>query len=75
MKQVLFNLVDNFLKYSQVDGKIIVGYKRLKKCVNIQVKDEGPSIQEEDLPYIFERFYRGEKSRARTTGVRVLVYL
>ena len=70
LKQVLVNLVSNAIKYTP--GKGIVTCKLVKsgdQCL-LEIKDTGPGIPAQDLPHIFERFYRAEKSRTRskTTG-------
>lgn len=66
--QVLTNLVDNAIKYGKDNGKIIVEIEEEKKHFHISVEDDGPGIPPEDLPRIFERFYRVDKSRSRDTG-------
>ncbi|MEX2382205.1 MAG: ATP-binding protein [Opitutales bacterium] len=66
--QVLENLVNNAIKYS--DGKLPVeiGSRREGDGVKIWVKDRGIGIGEKDLPHVFERFYRADKSRSREKG-------
>lgn len=66
--QVLENLIDNALKYSAKDSKIDVTAK-LHSCeVEVCVRDNGAGIPAEDLPHIFERFYRVDKGRSRDKG-------
>ncbi|MBU9712154.1 sensor histidine kinase [Evansella tamaricis] len=68
IEQVFTNLIDNALQYG---GKRIVVHFETDKEANrltVHVKDNGPGISEEDVPNIFNRFYRGEKSRSREHG-------
>lgn len=67
-KQILANLVDNALKYTADGGMITIGAYSSDHIVHIFVKDTGIGIPSEDLPHVFERFYRGDKSRNRKTG-------
>ncbi len=66
LKQVLLNLVGNALNYTPVGGEVVVGLGKEGRRARITVSDSGLGIPKEDLPYIFERFYRGEKSRTRS---------
>jgi len=56
-------LFDNSIKYSPVKSKITVSYKKEMRHVEIKIKDEGAGIKKEDLPHIFDRFYRADASR------------
>ncbi len=65
---LLHNLVDNAIKYNTENGRVTVSVLRDGGDVVITVEDTGIGIPEEDLPYIFDRFYRVEKSRDRGEG-------
>lgn len=65
LKQVLVNLIGNSINYTPKDGEIVVGLGKVLDRAQLTVTDNGPGIPPEDLPHIFERFYRGEKSRTR----------
>lgn len=65
LKQVLLNLVSNAIKYTRPDGNIYLEMYKNEGEVCISVKDDGIGIHPDDLAYIFERFYRAEKSRTR----------
>lgn len=66
--QVFINLISNSLKYTNKDGNINIIIESTNKKIKVMVKDNGIGISESDLPYIFERFYRADKSRTRATG-------
>lgn len=65
LKQVLVNLIGNSIKYTPAGGEIILSLGKYDQRARLIVSDNGPGIPEEDLPFIFERFYRAEKSRTR----------
>ncbi|MBL0385569.1 HAMP domain-containing histidine kinase [Tumebacillus sp. ITR2] len=67
-KQILLNLLDNALKYTPPEGRVEVTIKMAKRKVVFEVSDKGVGISEEHLPYLFERFYRVDRSRNRSTG-------
>ena len=62
ISQVIHNLVDNAIKFSNDGGKLIVSTDCSKRDALVKVKDFGPGIAAEDLPYVFDRFYKGEKA-------------
>jgi two-component system phosphate regulon sensor histidine kinase PhoR len=68
MEDVLSNLVDNAIKYNEAGGKITVKASRHDGAVRIEVRDTGIGIPEAELPRVFERFYRVDKSRSRESG-------
>ncbi|MBS1516701.1 MAG: GHKL domain-containing protein [Bacteroidetes bacterium] len=68
LKQVLVNLIDNAIKYTPEDGTIEVSVNVLDKEVIVKVQDSGIGIPKKDLPRIFERFYRVDKTRSRDVG-------
>ncbi|MBM3182130.1 MAG: sensor histidine kinase [Chloroflexi bacterium] len=66
LKQVLLNLVANAILYTPPGGDIFLSISKLGDQARIIVRDTGPGIPAEDLPHIFDRFYRAEKSRTRS---------
>ncbi|GAE94625.1 phosphate regulon sensor protein PhoR [Gracilibacillus boraciitolerans JCM 21714] len=67
LDQVLTNLVENAVRYTE-KGKITLTVQEERKDVIIRVEDTGIGIKQEDIPYLFERFYRVDKSRSRANG-------
>ncbi|BAK98512.1 putative two-component histidine kinase [Oscillibacter valericigenes Sjm18-20] len=68
LHQVIYNLVDNAVKYSHDGGQVWVSLRREKGQAVLAVADDGVGIPEEDLPRIFQRFYRVDKARSRAAG-------
>jgi two-component system OmpR family sensor kinase len=70
LKQVFINLVANAIQYTPQGGDVFLSLETIGEQARIICRDTGPGIPAEDLPHIFERFYRAEKSRTRreTTG-------
>jgi len=66
--QILVNLIDNAIKYNKEGGKVIISATSEKREFVIKVADDGIGIPKEDLPRIFERFYRVDKARSRQSG-------
>lgn len=62
------NLVNNALKYTERGGEVTVDLYATSNEISIKILDSGIGIPEADLPYIFDRFYRADPSRARSTG-------
>jgi signal transduction histidine kinase len=73
IERVLYNLVANAIRHTPPGGRIVLSVCAQEPgapdlAVTISVADTGEGISAEDLPHVFDRFYRGEKSRSRTTG-------
>jgi signal transduction histidine kinase len=68
LEQVVGNLIGNSLRYVPSGGTILLDVKKNDSIIEIKVSDTGPGVPEEELPYVFDRFWRGEKSRARVSG-------
>ncbi|WP_019153612.1 sensor histidine kinase [Robertmurraya massiliosenegalensis] len=66
--QILTNIVNNALQYTHAGKNVVISIVEIESLIGFSVKDEGIGIRGEDLPYLFERFYRGDKSRDRKTG-------
>jgi len=65
---VLFNLISNALRHTPSGGTITISAKLRDAYVLVSVRDTGKGISPEDLPHVFERFYRADRSRTRSTG-------
>jgi len=68
IQQVIINLLSNAVRYTPENGKVSVSAEQTADHVEIRVRDNGAGIEPESLPYIFDRFYRTDKARARNKG-------
>ena len=68
MTQVIINLLDNALRHTSKEGTVSIDVSNWHKNVKITIADTGTGIPSEELPYIWSRLYRAEKSRSRDTG-------
>jgi len=68
VSQILSNLLDNAIKFTPAAGRITVGARPAGRSVEVYVRDTGIGIPAEDLPRLFERFYRVDKARSRELG-------
>lgn len=68
MAQVLDNLVGNALRYTPENGRIQLRARQVGTAVQLQVQDSGPGMDATELAHVFDRFYRGDKSRQRHEG-------
>ena len=68
LNQVIYNLMENAVKYTQASGVIRVTLQRQGRNAIFRVSDNGPGIPKENLPHIFDRFYRVDKARSREKG-------
>ncbi len=68
LQQLLLNLVDNAIKYTPAGGTITLGLYSEGGWARLEVADSGIGIPADDLPHIFDRFYRSDKARSRTMG-------
>lgn len=65
IEQVLTNLIDNAIRHTPKGGYVELTVIRDEKGIHMEVKDSGSGIPEEDLPFVFERFYKADKARTR----------
>lgn len=68
IERVVSNLIENAIRYTERDGEVSVRIDRDGKDVHVHVSDTGCGIPPEDVPHVFDRFYRVEKSRSRESG-------
>ena len=68
IQRVLYNLVQNAIRHTANNGSISLATKIVPEGVQIEVADTGEGIAQDDIPRIFDQFFRGEKSRSRETG-------
>ncbi|MGO0122104.1 sensor histidine kinase [Desulfothermobacter acidiphilus] len=68
LRQVVINLLDNAFRFTPPGGEVSLSLQPVDKGALLMVKDNGPGIPPEELPFIWEKFYRGDKSRTRSTG-------
>jgi len=74
--QVLYNLCDNAVKFSREGGMLRMRFEVLDKRIHVSVYNEGNGISAEDLPFVFDRFYKTDKSRSLDkTGVGLGLYI
>ncbi len=71
LKQVFINLLSNALKFTDTNGKVQIKISESNKKIIVEVSDNGIGIKKGDLPYIFERLYRGDKSRNQIEGTGI----
>ena len=76
INQVLYNICDNAVKFSREGGRYKITIKDEGAKVTVRVYNEGEGIPNEDLPYVFDRFYKSDKSRGLDkTGVGLGLYI
>jgi signal transduction histidine kinase len=68
LKQAVINLVDNAIKYNRPGGSVKLSARAEGHSVIVQVSDTGIGLSQEDLPHVFDRFFRVDKSRSREQG-------
>jgi two-component system phosphate regulon sensor histidine kinase PhoR len=77
LQEALYNLLDNAVKYSREHGEIRLSARQRDGEIELTVSDDGVGIAKEDLPRIFERFYRADKARSpdkvRGTGLGLAI--
>jgi two-component system phosphate regulon sensor histidine kinase PhoR len=66
--EVISNLINNSIKYGKMGGKTTIGFTDTGENILVDISDNGIGIEEKDLPRIFERFFRADKSRSRESG-------
>ncbi|MCK5586606.1 HAMP domain-containing protein [Candidatus Bipolaricaulota bacterium] len=67
-RQVIANLLSNAIRFTPEDGDVYIRVRRIDGEIEMSVADTGPGIKPEDLPHLFERFYRADPARGRSAG-------
>jgi len=65
IEQVFTNLIDNAIRHTEENGQVVVHVTGQETSIKVDIKDTGSGIPEEDLPFVFERFYKADKARTR----------
>jgi signal transduction histidine kinase len=73
IESTLCNLMDNGVKFAPPGGSVEIGAEQIEGTLQLWVKDDGPGINPDDLPHIFERFYRGPDSAAEGSGLGLAI--
>jgi signal transduction histidine kinase len=73
--QVISNLISNAIKYSPKGGEVRIGGQVRPEQVIVCVSDQGPGIDAEDIPHVFDRFYRATEASRTTKGAGLGLYL
>jgi two-component system OmpR family sensor kinase len=68
LRQLVLILLDNAIRYTPAPGRVVVALRRAGTTAELEVRDEGVGIAAEDLPRVFERFYRADRARSRDPG-------
>lgn len=68
IRQVLFNLLSNALRHTPAGGEVVVSARASEESILLSIRDTGEGLAPEQLAAVFDRFYRGDKSRSRETG-------
>jgi signal transduction histidine kinase len=75
IEQVLVNLLSNAIKYSHGEKEVIVDFATTEKEVTIKVRDFGTGVEEDELPKIFDRFYRAKNTSIHISGFGLGLYI
>jgi len=67
-EEIFFNIIDNAINYNNPNGAITIKSAVDTATISISIADTGVGIPQDEIPHIFERFYRVDKSRSRDTG-------
>jgi two-component system phosphate regulon sensor histidine kinase PhoR len=68
LKQILINLIDNAIKFNRPGGRIVLEAERTNHEIRVSIADTGIGIAKENIPRVFERFFRVDKARSRELG-------
>lgn len=75
IEQVITNLINNAVKYATTSDKIQINIEQVGSYVRVLVKDNGPGVLPEKLPYLFERYYRADSSGCKVSGLGLGLYI
>jgi len=73
IESALCNLLENAIKFTPPGGQVEIGAAQAEKMLQLWVQDDGPGIRPDELPHIFERFYRGADSPAEGSGLGLAI--